>query len=269
MFKVKNVVLKNTGNVEDFNAIFSQCVALETAPDLDTSSCTTFGSMFFNCKSLKDVPVYETSNCTNFYNAFAECENLEFVKIDVSSAFSMQEMFADCTGLIDVEFIGNTGNVENFRQLFSNCSSLKNLPFFDTSSAVDVTRMFDGCINVESGAVEMYEQMSASANISDYEDCFTNCGINTIRGIGDLTKIPTSWGGLGSIPANTLLFNFGDPNYNPNETTTSNHGTWTSYSTGYADNTFNLWLWIYDGNEYGWAKEFMSEQYQQLSIRFR
>lgn len=255
--KLKTVVLKNTGNVENLDGTFSQCVALETAPDLDTSSCTTFDSIFFNCKSLKDVPVYETSNCTNFRAAFKLCENLESIRIDVSSALSMETMFEDCANLRNVEFIGNTGNVENFISLFKYCSSLKNLPLFDTSSAEDVTRMFEGCINVESGAVEMYEQMSASANISDYEDCFTNCGINTISGIGDLTKIPTSWGGLGAIPANSLLFNFGDTDYNPNETTTSNHGTWTSYSTGYADNTFNLWIWTYGGGEYGWAREFM------------
>lgn len=117
--------------------------------------------------------------------------------------------------------------------------------------------MFNGCLNVEFGSVEMYEQMETSATISNYADCFTNCGINTIGGIGDLTKIPTSWGGLGAITANSLLFNFGDPNYNPNETTTSNHGTWTSYSTGYADNTFNLWTWTYGGDELGWANEFM------------
>ena len=257
--KLKNVILKNTDNVENLNGTFSQCVALETAPNLDTSSCTTFGSMFFNCKSLKDVPVYDTSNCTNFDNTFEQCENIEYIKIDVSSALSMQEMFYGCTSLKNIEFIGNTGNVENFAELFEDCSSLKNLPFFDTSSAENVDSMFRGCINVESGAVEMYEQMSASASIVSYGDCFTNCGINTIRGIGDLTKIPTSWGGLGAIPENSLLFNFGDSDYNPNETTTSNHGTWTSYSTCYADNTFNLWLWTYDGGEYGWAKEFMPD----------
>lgn len=255
--KLKTVILKNTGNVESLNGTFSQCVALETAPDLDTSSCTNFNSLFFNCESLKEVPDYETSNGTDFNSAFKHCENLEYIKIDVSSALSIESMLEDCTSLRNVEFIGNTGNVENLRQLFSNCSSLKNLPFFDTSSAVDVTRMFKGCINVESGAAEMYEQMEASATISDYADCFKDCGINTISGIGDLTKIPTSWGGLGAIQANSLLFNFGDPNYNPNETTTSNHGTWTSYSTGYADSTFNLWTWTYGGGETGWSSEFM------------
>lgn len=257
--KLKNVILKNTGNVENLNGTFSQCVALETAPNLDTSSCTTLGSLFFNCKSLKDVPVYETSRCTNFDNAFKLCENIEYIKIDASSALSMEEMFSGCTSLRNVEFIRDPVNVDNFIGLFRNCSSLKGLPFFDTSSAVDVSDMFEGCINIESGAVEMYEQMSASASISSHGGCFTNCGINTIGGIGDLTKIPTSWGGLGSIPANSMLFNFGDPNYNPNETTTSNHGTWTSYRTGYADNTFNLWLWTYGGGEYGWAREFMPD----------
>lgn len=266
--KLKKVVLKNTGNVENLDGTFSQCVALETAPDLDTSSCTTFVSMFFKCESLKKVPVYETSNCTNFDNAFAECENLESVKIDVSSALSMLETFSGCTSLKNVEFIGTTGNVENFKRLFNDCKSLKNIPFFDTSSAENVTSMFKGCINVESGAAEMYEQMEASATISDYADCFTDCGINTIKGIGDLTKIPTSWGGLGSIPENSLLFNFDNPNYNPNATTTSRDGTWARYSTGYADNIFNLWLWTYDGNEYGWAKEFMPNDFSSYLSDF-
>lgn len=257
--KLKNVILKNTGNVENLNGTFSQCVALETAPNLDTSSCTNFISAFFRCESLKEVPVYETSNCTNFDNAFTQCRNLESIRIDVSSALSMISMFEDCTSLRNVEFIGNTGNTENFSRLFVNCSSLKNIPFFDTSSAESVTSMFEECINVESGAVEMYEQMSASASISSHSYCFTNCGVATLRGIGDLCKIPTSWGGLGSLPANSLLFNFGNSNYDPNETTTSNHGTWTSYSTGYADNTFNLWTWTYDGGELGWATEFMPD----------
>ena len=252
--KLKNVILKNTSNVENLNGTFSQCVALETAPSLDTSSCTNFNSVFFNCESLKEVPVYETSNVTNFNLAFTQCENLEYIRIDVSSALSMESMFEDCTSLRNIEFIGNTGNTENFSRLFVNCSSLKNIPFFDTSSAESVTSMFEGCINVESGAVEMYEQMSVSASISSHSYCFTNCGVATLQGIGDLCKIPTTWGGLGSLPANSLLFNFGDSNYDPNVTTTSNHGTWTSYSTGYSENPFNLWVWTYDNAD--WFHEF-------------
>ena len=254
--KLKNVILKNTSNVENLNGTFSQCVALETAPSLDTSSCTNFISAFFGCESLKEVPVYETSNCTNFDNAFKQCRNLESIRIDVSGALSMEAMFEDCASLMNIEFIGNTGNAENLIRLFRNCSSLKNLPFFDTSSAEDVTSMFEGCINVEFGAVEMYEQMSVSANISNHSNCFKDCGAATLRGVGNLCKIPTTWGGLGSLPANSLLFNFGDSNYDPNVTTTSNHGTWTSYDTGYSDNPFNLWVWTYDNAD--WLAEFSS-----------
>ena len=239
--KLKNVILKNTGNVENLNGTFSQCVALETAPSLDTSSCTNFNSVFFNCESLKEVPVYETSNVTNFNLAFTQCENLEYIRIDVSSALSMESMFEDCTSLRNVEFIGNTGNTENFSRLFVNCSSLKNIPFFDTSSAENVNEMFNGCINVESGAVEMYEQMIASASISSYSYCFKDCGVATLRGIGNLCKIPTSWGGLGPLSANTLLFSFSKSDYSP--TVAGLNGTWAQFDTGYSENTFNLWTW--------------------------
>ena len=118
---------------------------------------------------------------------------------------------------------------------------MKNIPFVDTSSAEYVTRMFEGCINVESGAVEMYEQMSASASISSYSDCFKDCGVATLRGIGDLCKIPTTWGGLGPLPENTLLFSFSKLDYSP--TVAGLSGTWTQFDTGYSENTFNLWTW--------------------------
>ena len=239
--KLKNVILKNTGNVESLSGTFSQCVALETAPGLDTSSCTNFDSIFFKCESLKEVPVYETSNVTSFNLAFTQCENLEYIRIDVSGALSMEAMFEDCASLRNIEFIGNTGNAENLMRLFRNCSSLKNLPFFDTSSAEDVTSMFEGCINVESGAVEMYEQMSDSANISNHSNCFKDCGAATLRGIGNLCKIPTAWGGLGALPENTLLFSFSKPDYSPAVAGLS--GTWAHFDTGYSENTFNLWTW--------------------------
>lgn len=257
---LKNVTLKDTDNVTYMYGLFYKCESLEKAPQLETCNVTDMQSMFYGCKLLKEVPHYNTHNVEFLDSTFSDCESLEYVpKFDTSRVVTFYEMFSGCKLLKKVPCF-DTNNVITFDAAFYGCQSLKEIPDLDTSKVESVSAMFSGCVNVERGAAEFYNKLSAQITQSAFfGNCFKNCGINTIKGIGDLTKIPTTWGGLGAIPANTLLFNFGDPNYNPNETTTSNHGTWTSYSTGYADNTFNLWTWTYDGGELGWATEFMPD----------
>ena len=257
---LKNVTLKNTDNVTYMYGLFYDCENLEKAPELETCNVTSMDSMFCGCKSLKEVPHYNTYNVQILYGMFDDCESLEYVpKFDTSNAGTIFAMFRNCKSLKEIPFF-DTSNVVTFGESFKNCQSLKEIPNLDTSKAEFVDLMFYGCINVERGAANLYNKLSTQITQSTFfGNCFKDCGINTISGIGDLTKIPTNWGGLGAIPANSLLFNFGDQSYNPNETTTSNHGTWTSYSTGYADNTFNLWTWTYGGGELGWANEFMPD----------
>lgn len=255
---LNNVTLKDTDNVTYMYGIFYNCESLEKAPELETCNVTSMQYIFQGCKSLKEVPHYNTHNVQVFVGAFYNCESLEYVpKFDTSNAKTFTLIFRGCKSLKEIPLF-DTSNVVDFDQAFYGCQSLKEIPDLDTSKASDVDVMFYGCINVERGAAELYNKLSSQIT-TRFVNCFKDCGINTIGGIGDLTKIPTNWGGLGAIPANSLLFNFGDPNYNPNETTTSNHGTWTSYSTGYSDNTFNLWTWTYGGGEYGWAREFMPD----------
>ena len=253
--ELKNVVLKNTHNVQEFYYTFDGCESLEKAPEIDCSSAVRFLGCFRNCTKLVDVPAYEMPNCTIIQQAFENCTSLEYLpafKFGVLE--SLHLTFNNCTALKDIPR-WDYSNSRNFYSSFRNCTALKDIPeWLDVSSAYNsVDFMFYGCVNIERGAVELYNKL-VEISPEYYQDCFKDCGVNTIKGIGDLTKIPTEWGGLGAIPANSLLFNFGDPNYNPTVTTTSNHGTWTSYSTGYSENPFNLWVWTYDNAD--WFHEF-------------
>lgn len=258
--ELKSVVLKNTNNVQEFYYTFDGCESLEKAPEMDCSSVVLFLGCFRNCTKLVDVPAYEMPNCTIIQQAFENCTSLEYLptfKFGVLE--SLHLTFNNCTALKDIPR-WDYSNIKNFHYAFGNCTALKEIPeWLDVSSAENaVDFMFYGCVNIERGAVELYNKL-VEVSPEYYQNCFKNCGVATLHGIGNLCKIPTTWGGLGSLPANSLLFNFGDSNYNPNETTTSNHGTWTSYSTGYADNTFNLWTWTYGGGENGWYSEFMPD----------
>ena len=256
--ELKNVVLRNTNNIQEFHYTFIGCESLEKAPDMDCSSTVRFMGCFKDCTKLVDIPSYALPNCTIMSQAFENCTSLEYLPtFKLGALRSVYLIFNNCTALKEIPR-WDYSNIINFDYAFTNCTALKEIPeWFDVSVAYNsVYFMFYGCVNIEHGAVELYNKL-VEISPEYFENCFKNCGINTISGIGDLTKIPTNWGGLGAIPANSLLFNFGDQSYNPNETTTSNHGTWTRYSTGYADNTFNLWTWTYGGGELGWASEFM------------
>ena len=252
--KLKQVKLLNSGNINSFTYTFYYCGELENAPELDTSSTLEFIGVFYGCGKLKYVPNYDTSNCTTFEKAFFNCESLEhlpgFSTINLSS---LNDVLNGCLALKDIPQ-WYYSNVENFDSAFYNCEALKEIPeWLDVSGARNTEKMFYGCVNIERGAVGIYNKL-VKISPTTYQNCFTNCGVATVPGIGELCKIPTAWGGLGSLPENSLLFNFGDPNYNPNVTTTSNHGTWTSYSTGYSENPFNLWIWTYDNAD--WFHEF-------------
>ena len=101
-------------------------------------------------------------------------------------------------GLQSIASIRNTSSVTNFNRFLQSDtgSAITSIPLFDTSSAVDVSYMFYGTGNVETGALAMYTQMSTQTNPpTNYSDCFTNCGSNTVTGAAELAQIPTSWGG--------------------------------------------------------------------------
>ena len=105
---------------------------------------------------------------------------------------------ATMLGLQSIASIRNTSSVTNFNRFLQSDtgSAITSIPLFDTSSAVDVSQMFQGAGNVETGALAMYTQMSTQANPpTSYSYCFRYCGSNTVTGAAELAQIPTSWGG--------------------------------------------------------------------------
>lgn len=171
-----DVTVANTALVIDFSETFQYC-SFVNAPELNTSSVTSMDAMFQGCSNLVSVPLYDTSNVT-----------------------TMSSTFRDCTSMEELPLF-NTHNVTNFSYFASMpfnirpvTSMLRHVPLYDTSSAVNVTCMFSETIRVESGALDLYRQMSQqSSPPSTYTHCFTDCGINTTTGSAELAQIPSDW----------------------------------------------------------------------------
>lgn len=141
----------------------------------NTTGTTTMQNKFYGCTNLQSVCLFDTSACTSFSN-----------------------MFSSCTSLTSVPLF-NTAGVQIFEYMLTGCTALRAIPLFSTASANKVNRMLDGCVNVESGALALYTQMSTQATPpTGHTNTFRNCGSNTASGAQELAQIPQSWGGTGA-----------------------------------------------------------------------
>lgn len=152
-----------------------------------------FSSAFSNSPDTVEVLGANTRGVTRMNNLFGYCSKLKSVNaFNVSSVRTVDGMFQWCTNLIECSVM-DTSSAVDMREMFWHCDNLKTVPLFPTDSATDVYRMFCACFSVESGAYDLYLQMSTQATPPAHEMCFYLCGRNTETGAADLAKIPSSW----------------------------------------------------------------------------
>lgn len=117
--------------------------------------------------------------------------------ITKTSSTNWYSMFANLGQNVVKIIDANTTGVTNMNKLFYGATALTTIPaVFDTSSCTNVNSMFEGCKNVESGALALYQQMSTQTTPpTAHNNTFRQCGTNTTTGTAEFNQIPTSWGG--------------------------------------------------------------------------
>lgn len=159
-------------------------------------SGTALISLFSSNSSLLEVIAANTTGVTNMNSMFQSCSNLTTVNLfDTLSVVNMANMFQSCSSLNNLPRF-NTLNVRGMASMLSGCTSLTAIPLFNTSSVTNMNSMVYGCVNVQSGALALYQQASGqSAPPTNHSYTFYSCGENTVTGAAELAQIPTSWGG--------------------------------------------------------------------------
>lgn len=77
---------------------------------------------------------------------------------------------------------------------FRNCTSLTYMPLLDVSGVNQCIQIFDGCVNIAGGIVDMYDALKVRCSgVGDHGLAFRNCGINTTTGAAELSQIPADW----------------------------------------------------------------------------
>ena len=191
---ITSVPIFDTSSVIDMSGMFSGFTTLTSVPLYDTSSATNMSGMFEACNSLTSVPQYDTSSATNLFAMFRRCTSLTAVPyLDTSSCIYFANMFDGCTGLTTVPtFDTSSGTI--FYDMFYGCTGLRKIPLFDTGRATNMGGMFSECINVESGALALYQQASTqSTPPSSHIGTFKNTGSNNVSGAAELAQIPSDW----------------------------------------------------------------------------
>jgi hypothetical protein len=88
----------------------------------------------------------------------------------------------------------DTSSVIFMDYLCSNCEYLESIPLLNTSSVEDISGAFWNCVNVQSGALALYQQASSQATPPRFHgETFRNCGSNTVTGQAELAQIPSNW----------------------------------------------------------------------------
>lgn len=164
----------------------------------DTSSVTDFEYFMESMTNISGLNNYDTHNATDVNYAFANTVAANnAVRFDLSSCTDASYMFYN-SGITSAT-LSNTEGVSSFNYTFYNCTSLTGVPLLDTSAANSVSGMFYGCVNVETGALDLYNQLiSQAVPPQNHSSCFYNCGSNTTTGAAELAQIPSSWGGTGA-----------------------------------------------------------------------
>lgn len=157
-----------------------------------TSSVTLVDSV----NNIWDLYLMQTS--WNFDSSFFSVFDIprgEVLEILGANTTGVTNMYKFCyyeEGLTSVVPF-DISSVTDARYMFGYCVRLTSVPSFNPSSSLtNVNYMFRNCLAVESGALAMYNKLSA-LNISSHTYTFYRCGRDTVTGAAELAQIPSDW----------------------------------------------------------------------------
>lgn len=184
------VMAANVSNITNMTGAFGNCFDLYKVCNLNTSKCTDFSSMFNGCRKLVSVGTINTSKASITDWMFNGCENLiELPSINLSQIESMAGMFVGCPKLSVIPNI-----------------TLPAYTYANRGKIEDCHQLFDGCYNISSGALDLYNRLTHTYYLSGqtcclvilkdklaHQYCFRNCGRDTVTGAAELAQIPSDW----------------------------------------------------------------------------
>ena len=215
----------DSGDDEALESAFEGCGALKTLALRLGSGSYSLMKTFKNCVALESAAISfadDNVHSVDLNNAFYQCYALTQVTAPKLRAGDMTATFYKCTSLasaanINMQFAASgtltsafyqcrsleglpdlSGRrTTNINSMCTDCAALKAIPspLIAASSVVQyVGYAFSGCVNVESGALALYNRLSGQTTPPpNHQECFKDCGSNTVTGAAELAQIPSDW----------------------------------------------------------------------------
>lgn len=174
---------------------------LYTVQGANTTGVTCMESLFEYGYLYSITNVFDTSTVRNTENMFAGSQYYNGILplFDFSSSESVTGMFQHSTFeyIPDYDLSSVMGSIQ---YICDYCTNLKRVPNFNfnVSNLGSAGYAFRQCTAVESGALSMYNKLSATGTILYHDWTFGGCGSDTTTGAAELAQIPASWGGTGA-----------------------------------------------------------------------
>ena len=203
-FNYANPVWYGVGVTGGYYSIFyslTESTHLYTVQGANTTGVTSMECLFEYGYLYSITNVFDTSTVRNTADMFAGSQyyNGTLPMFDFSNSETISGMFQHSTFeyIPDYDFSSARGMLT---YLCDYCKSLKRVPDFTltVNNFTLADAVFRQCLNVESGALAMYNKLSVSTSITSHDWTFGGCGSDTTTGAAELAQIPASWGGTGA-----------------------------------------------------------------------
>lgn len=132
-------------------------------------------------------------------NEIHNLERIRFDNFDTSKVVTMKELFSNCSKLKEIVGLDkfNTSNVVTMMQMFNNCKNLTSLDvsFFDTSHVTSMYSMFAGCSSL------------TELNLSKFNTSQVTSMYNTFSGCSSLISLDLSNWNTSNVDSMNYMFN--------------------------------------------------------------
>lgn len=145
-----SVLIANLEGITNIHSMFRFCTKIHDVYNFYAPDTTTAIRVFDNCTGVRTFDIVSMESSNSFTLTFGNCISMakapmfEFSPHTVSTA----SMFEGCTSLVDVPLY-DTSTVTDFAGMFLGCTALEHVPEFDTVSAHSMQGTFSGCLSLK------------------------------------------------------------------------------------------------------------------------
>ena len=180
-------------------------------------------------RGIEDLDVSHVTSFQGLFSGFSGLTSLDLSRWNTSNATSMENMFKNCSSLIEPPIKNIPSSVKNTVNMYVGCTSLTK-DVVIPRSVTDCSNMFNGCTSM----THIHSNWNNSYNSElTSTDCYSGCtaithidneSVISYEGDNALDYVPFEWGGNGLIDDGTISiievtipsdnYNFGLYHYN-------------------------------------------------------